>query len=436
MKRIALVLVLAAATLLAQQPATPPPTPPQAQEPAPAPPGHYVGVASCVNSGCHGSTEPLDSSPVLQNEYYTWLNNDRHAGAYNVLFSDRSARIVRNMRLKKRAYEETLCLDCHTSNIPTTAVSGAVDVEDGIQCEICHGPASGWRAEHTEEGWTHEQSVARGMIDLRHIEQRAQVCVACHTGNGKKEVDHELIASGHPILAFELDNYTESMPPHWTPNRDTHGPRAWAVGQVVKFTQSLDNTARHARGDEYPEFSDMSCYNCHHELKNSAARQQRGWPDRAGLPAWSPQHWAVLRLIIGRVSPQAKSELDPIVAQLARGVARMNDPNGVAANAERARRIVAPLASKVDAQRWNESDVRALMGAVIDDPLVTTDVHSAEQAALALQSLASVLTRRNPRMLRGPMIQSIDDLFEEVKSRDDYDPARFAEKLASVKRTL
>ncbi|HEV7572032.1 MAG TPA: hypothetical protein VGQ21_11095, partial [Thermoanaerobaculia bacterium] len=75
--------------------------------------GHYEGVASCVNSGCHGSTQPLNTTRILQNEYYTWLSSDRHAHAYNVLFNDRSARVARNMRLKGKAYQEAVCLDCH-----------------------------------------------------------------------------------------------------------------------------------------------------------------------------------------------------------------------------------------------------------------------------------------------------------------------------------
>ncbi|HEX3068250.1 MAG TPA: hypothetical protein VHX14_06725, partial [Thermoanaerobaculia bacterium] len=72
-------------TLATGQPAnssTPPATPPSV-------PGHFDGVASCANSGCHGSTQPLNAARVLQNEYYTWLSSDRHAQAYNVLFSDR-----------------------------------------------------------------------------------------------------------------------------------------------------------------------------------------------------------------------------------------------------------------------------------------------------------------------------------------------------------
>jgi hypothetical protein len=435
MKRIALTFVLAAsiaATLPAQQPATSPPVLPGES----VPPGLYVGVASCVNAGCHGATEPLNATRVLQNEFYTWLNDDRHAGAYNILFNDRSARIARNMRLRKRAYEEAVCLDCHTTNVPASRVAGQVDPEDGVQCEMCHGPASGWRGEHTEEGWTHARSVERGMIDLRRIETRARVCLPCHAGNGQKEVDHELIAAGHPVLAFELDNYTASMPPHWTANRDTHGARAWAVGQVVKFGESMENVARHARGEKWPEFSDMSCFDCHHALKSGGWRQERGWPDRAGLPSWSPQNWAVLRLLIGRVAPAARDELDPIVARLARGVSRMSDGEGIASSAEHARRIVTPLIARIESLPWSESDVRATMRAIAGDPLSRRDVQTAEQAALSLQSLASVLTRRNPRLLRSPMMRSIDALFEDLKIRDDYDAARFAAKLEAVRAAV
>ena len=441
MKRAAIMVGLAAALVLAaQQPRnTTPPQPAVQSEAGPTgQPGRYVGVATCVNSGCHGSTEPLKETRVLQNEYYTWLNRDRHAQAYNILFNERSARIVRNMRLRKPANEEKVCLDCHTTNVEPQQVEGRIDPEDGVQCEACHGPASGWRAEHTDEGWTHEQSVARGMTDLAHLPTRAHFCHRCHLGDREKEVDHELIASGHPVLAFELDNYTESMPPHWTPNRDSHGASAWATGQVMKFRDSLANLARHARGDEWPEFGDMSCFNCHHDLKGSQWRQQRGWPDRAGLPAWSPQHWAMLRLLIGRVSSQSRDELDPLVAQIARGVARMNNPTAVAANAERARTIIHELVPRFESLRWSDADVRSMMTAIATDRtfIESADVHTAEQAALSLQSLASTLTRRNPRLLRSPMIKSIDALFEEVRSRDDYDPSRFGAKLSAVKAAL
>ena len=440
MKRALFAIALVAAVAVAQQPTNPPARQPgnPATEQAAGVGGKYIGVASCVNSGCHGSTQPLNASPILQNEYYTWLNHDRHAQSYNVLFNAQSARIARNMRLKRPANEEKVCLDCHTTNVRPSEVEGQVDREDGVQCEACHGPASGWRGEHTDEGWTHAQNVERGMIDLKSLPVRAHLCHRCHLGNPEKEVDHELIASGHPLLAFELDNYATSMPSHWKRNDARDGVNAWAVGQVMKFRDSLGNLARHARGDEWPEFSDMSCYNCHHALRGSQWRQERGWPDRAGLPSWSPQHWAMLRLLIARVSPGARESLDPLVAQIARGVARMNDPAGVAANADKARAIVHDLVPRVEAKSWSEADIRAMMTTIASDRtfIENGDVHVAEQSALALQSLASVLTRRNPRLLRSPLTRSIDALFDEVKSRDDYEPSRFAEKLAAVRAAI
>src|SRR5512140_1911741 len=427
------------AVLFAQQPATPPPQPPPGTVVAESPHrvGSYVGVASCVNSGCHGSTQPLNSSHVLQNEYYTWLNSGRHAQAYNVLFNERSARIVKNMRLGGKAYKAQVCLQCHSTYVPASAVTGKIDPEDGVQCEACHGPAGGWRDEHTQTGWTHQQSVDRGRVDLRSVPQRATACMACLLGNKTREVDHELIAAGHPQLPFELDNYSESMPPHWKPN-DTHGVRAWAVGQAVAFSASMDNLQRHARGAKWPEFSDMSCYNCHHSLKNSTWRQERGWDDRAGLPSWSGQRWAVLRLILDRAAPGSRAKLEPLVQQIATGVGRMNDPAGVAAAADQARAIAEEAIARIDATSWSEQDVRSMIAKIADnrDYLLRSDVHAAEQTALSIQSLAAVLTRRDSRVAKSALMDSIDALFNEVKDRDEYDPQRFVAKLQRVKDGL
>lgn len=427
---MALILATVATTVTAQQPSNPATQQPAAQpsDLAASQPGRFEGVASCVNAGCHGATQPLNASPVLQNEYYTWLNRDHHAGAYNVLFNDRSARIARNMHLKKKANQEALCLDCHSTNVTPQLVSGRIDAEDGVQCEACHGPASGWRAEHTQTGWTHEQSVTREMIDLRDVRVRAHICDHCHLGSAGREVDHDLIASGHPLLAFELDNYTETMPPHWVKGKPTHGVPAWATGQIMAFRDSLMNLARHARGDKWPEFSDMSCFNCHHSLEGSQWRQERGWSGRPGLPAWSPAHWSVLRLIIDASS---RAQLDDLVAQIATSVSRMNDRDGVVQAAEAAIRIVNNAKVKSD-------DPRTLMRTIAgdDDFLLRADVQSAEQTALALQSLSAALTRNNPRLLKSPMTEAIDALFAEVQNRNTYDPARFVAKVKVVRGTL
>jgi hypothetical protein len=268
--------------------------------------------------------------------------------------------------------------------------------------------------------------------------------MSCHLGNDRKEVDHELIASGHPLLAFELDNYTESrrMAPHWRRTDDTaastHGVRAFAVGQAVAFSQSLDNLGRHARGEKWPEFSDMSCINCHHSLETPSWRQERGWPGRAGLPSWSPQHWAVVRLLVSRANPSVRAQLDTEVQLIATRVSRMNDTSGVQQAAADAKRIIDAATPQIATLSWRDDDVRAMMRTIAGDTdfLLKSDVYSAEQTFLALKSLSAFLTRRNPRLLESPMIEAIDALDAEITDREKYEPSRFVQKLGALRAAL
>ena len=76
----------------------------------------HLGVASCSSSTCHGSAVAAVGGNVLLNEAVTWLERDKHARAYRVLFDERSQRIARNLGLPD-AYTAKICLDCHTDNI-------------------------------------------------------------------------------------------------------------------------------------------------------------------------------------------------------------------------------------------------------------------------------------------------------------------------------
>ena len=182
----------------------------------------------------------------------------------------------------------------------------------------------------------------------------------------------------------------------------------------------------------------MSCFNCHHSLEGSQWRQERGWPGRAGLPAWSPQHWAVLRLLVQRADPSVRAQLDDAVSQIAARVSRMNDRDGVVQASDQAKKLIESALPQIAALPWRDDDVRSFMRTIAseDEFLLRTDVQSAEQTALALQSLASALTRGNPRLLKSPMTEGIDALFEEIKNRDRYDPARFVQKLQTLRAAL
>lgn len=422
--------------------------PPASPEPAPTS-GLYVGAPSCASSNCHGNTRPRRVFDVLQNEHFTWYKGkDAHySKAYPALFGERSAAIARNLRLPEAPSASRLCLDCHAFVVPPERQARRLEIEDGISCEACHGPASGWLEGHTAEDWSHEQSVAAGMTDLRNLEVRAGLCLSCHLGTAGKTVDHELIAAGHPVLAFELDNYSEAMPAHWMPFRDkkrkeglrdTHGVRAWAVGQAAAFRAGLGQLARHARSERWPDFAEMNCESCHHSLAEQRWRTLR-YADRPGLPRWSPARWAVLRHLVSAVAPDVRGSLDAEVASLAQQVARFGAPREqVAGTAERISGALAGVAARLDQAAWDDAQVKRLLLAVSGDGdyLAAADRATAEQAFLAANSLVAALQARNPRRAGAGLAGTLDGLQKELESPDDWNAGRFASRLAKLRRQV
>ncbi|HVT19421.1 MAG TPA: multiheme c-type cytochrome [Thermoanaerobaculia bacterium] len=458
------VINLVPAAPAATQPGARPGTsPPQAAQAAPA--GLYLGPAACGSSNCHGAVRPRRVFGVRQDEYFIWQKKDLHAQAYAVLFDDRSAVIARRMRLGPAA-ESQVCLDCHALAAPARQRQGPLEIEDGVSCERCHGPASGWLEGHRSEGWTHQQSVAAGLIDLRDLEVRSAVCLSCHLGGPGKTVGHELIAAGHPQLSFELDNYSEGMPAHWLPFgektdrtglSDTHGPRAWAVGQAAAFRAELDQLARRARaaagsgsGDSgWPELSELACDTCHHPLAQERWRTAAGGTagsggagsggGRPGQPRWSPARYAVLRHLITAVTPDRRASLEAAVERLAGQLAHLGAPPAeVAATAERASAEVAALIPRLDRAGWDDAQARRLLLAVADDEggLETADYQSAKQAAEAVQTLVSHLLASDGRRIRSGLAGSPESLAAALQDPYAFDPARFAARLAQLGREV
>ena len=65
---------------------------------APHPPteaGNYVGPGSCSAVACHGAIRAVPGAKILQTEYSTWIAQDRHARATEVLGNPVSQRMAR-----------------------------------------------------------------------------------------------------------------------------------------------------------------------------------------------------------------------------------------------------------------------------------------------------------------------------------------------------
>ncbi len=432
------------------------PQAPAASSPEPASPrepvaetrfqaGQYVGPATCATANCHGSPVPRPG-PVLRDEYGTWIHEDRHHRAHESLFGELALRIVRNARLEREPFAEPVCLACHALAVPETEQARPLELEDGISCEGCHGPAGGWIDRHTEEGWSHEDSVASGMTDLRDVEARAGLCLGCHLGSGERQVGHELIASGHPELVFELDNFAEAMPAHWRPHfeRRAEGVAAsepasvWAAGQAMAFRAGLLQLADRARPDAWPEFSEMSCGACHHSLAEERWRRPRASRGRLGLPPWSPARWAVLRQLVAAFAPDELAALEGDVERVASAVPGMRAPERVREAAERAAAALARATPAIVGAEWSVERARALIAAIAADRdfLLGADRQSAEQAALAIQSLYSYLANEEPTIARGEMAAAVDRLFDALAEPDAFDPEGFLGALDTLRAPI
>ncbi len=419
---------LAALLLLAGLPAAS-----RAQAPTP---GLYLGPSSCASSTCHGATRPRQVFDVLQNEYYTWLNQDRHARAYDVLYDERSTIIAGNLGLATPAQRAQQCLGCHVLSPPAPARAGPIEPTDGVSCEACHGPASGWRGAHSAQGWSHGQSVAAGMADLRDPAVRATVCLGCHLGADGRAVGHDLIAAGHPALAFELDNYSQAMPAHWRA-KPADGVRVWAVGQAAAFRDSARELGRRAREGPWPDFSWLSCDACHHALVAERYRQglDRAYRARAGLPPWSPARWLVLRVLVARYAPDELAPLDAAVDRLARQVSRLGTaPVEISAQAEGLAGHLDEVVRRLESVRWSPAEARRVLLdlTAARDSLAAADLDSAAQAVQAVFTLTSYLLAEQPGRLGGRLVDDVSAVAREVQDRQELDREAFRRALARV----
>ena len=241
----------------------------------------YTGVGSCTASNCHGSVTPRNTPKIdiRQTEYTHWLTKDKHAKTYEVLRKDRSVRIAQNLQLPEKPDKSAKCLTCHTLSIPPELQGKYYQVEDGVSCETCHGPAQAWLGTHFTLGY--EAALKDGMYDTRDPVKRAEKCLSCHLGTKGKSVDHAMIAAGHPDLIFELDTFTALMPPHWRqpPKGEWFGARAWSIGQAVALREVMQRLARRAQplsAPGWPEFAEFDCFACHHAVPNDVCRAMAG----------------------------------------------------------------------------------------------------------------------------------------------------------------
>jgi cytochrome c551/c552 len=291
------------------------------------------GVVSCAAANCHGGNGPRGARG---SEYTTWLIHDPHARAYDVLLSDRSVLIEHNLRRRKNRKDEkpetdALCLSCHVlSDALAAPHRPRFALTDGVSCESCHGPAQKWLAPHPTwkdlDPQAKKQEYAKhSMVWMQDVAPRVEVCARCHVGTGQADVNHDLIAAGHPRLVFEYAVYQAHMPRHWDEKAEKlrypdFEARAWAIGQVASARAALELLAARAGGPEkpWPEFAEYNCFACHQEIR--AKRPERG--PLPGLAPWSDWYYGVLNDSVAFQPQYGQDRLTASLGDLRRSMRR------------------------------------------------------------------------------------------------------------------
>ncbi len=322
------------------------------------------GAGSCSAQACHGSAVPLylSNSKALRNEHTTWITRDPHASAYEVLSSPRSASIAKNLG-KASAREDARCLACHATPSAGSAVAEerSILLRDGVGCESCHGASSRWASEHTTYDWASKSAdgkQASGFNDLRDLTRRAEVCAGCHVGAPAgggiplRDVNHDLIAAGHPRLTFEFSAYVANYPKHWdTSHQPADLPaRLWKIGQVATLRAAVDLLRERAelasaKQAPWPELAEYSCFSCHFALKEIDPRANafRGLrdaddPGEIGMPSWASWNLPMVNVLMKSAPEDHPVGLAPSLTRLRATMSRFEADPKVAADEAKALR--------------------------------------------------------------------------------------------------
>jgi len=418
-------------------------------------PVKYIGPGSCAATSCHGSVRPVAGSRVLQNEYSTWILQDKHSKAYQALTGEVGERMARILKLGAKAEEAPKCLACHALYTTAEQRGRAFEIAEGVSCESCHGPASAWLGPHTTREWAHEKSVALGMRDTRGVISRTGLCLECHLGTREKFVDHEMIAAGHPDLYFELDSFSAVMPRHWKVPRESapgepvddaawSGVRDWAAGQAAQLSASMNRLVWRARNertdkkDVWPEYAELSCFACHHALgpAKDSWRQEHGYEGRRpGDPAWNASRYAVFRYFAAQVDAGAAQELEKQMQAVSTEMSRLNpDRNGAASAAAAAGTAAQRMAERLAGLAYDRAiTLRALQGISENaEAIALADERAAEQAAMAADALYIAYSRDTKPANDAEIRAAINGLFQQLENPSAYNADVFAAALRRI----
>ena len=452
----------------------------------------FVGVRKCQM--CHDRRTQDHESPldkefgltefVKLSELHTWYEKDKHAQAFKVLSNPVGQQIGKALGIDNQA--DRRCLSCHAISHGGGAFA-AQELRLGVTCEACHGAASRWFMAHMDPPWRNRSAGEKeqlGMIDMRNLLRRNRQCLSCHVGNwgDEKIVTHEMYAAGHPPLpGVEVETFVSEMPKHWQALNDksdsikklmrfdplerrrTKSVVLSAVLVLRESMQLLGARAAATTEGKWPDFALYDCAGCHHNLRPSSWRQQRGYQEVAGRPQVPDWPRALVKLALNHTSNDAIEyqrrlqefnekfrKLHEIInAKVFGDLEKLGDYKTRSGIIGELLQWLDQLVSRIDSSRFDRNATLRLLQRLTvlresgePESYAYPDHDSARQIAWAIISLVQDLDLSPERAAE------IDSVISQIKTNVDvkitgvndtasgYSPERFAEQLARLSKIL
>ncbi len=415
--------------------------------------GTHLGVASCGGTTCHGRQE-ADGEVVRQDEILRWQEESTpggaHSRAFRVLKEPRSIAMAKRLGIKDAA-SSSECLGCHST--PAARKGPRFQLADGVGCEACHGPSSGWLSGHYAVGATHARNVSQGLVPLDNPKARASVCLDCHFGSASNSqfVDHRIMAAGHPRISFEMDLFS-TLQQHHDEDVDyvrrkgrTNNVKFWAVGQAMALERSLNLFSKPALATEgmFPEFYFYDCHSCHRRIYDEASARPKsvnnpGRPIPEGMPPYNDENMIMLSAAIKVTAPDMASRFDAQSKAFHAAMAKGRQP--ALQEAAKLRQMAVQLADRFSRANFGREQTFRIMETIAGQAISPrfTDYEGSVQAVMAIDTLLNGMVNNGSvsgsaaKSLRG----QINVAYAAVDDPNGYSPLQFRRALGSAVRTI
>jgi hypothetical protein len=204
----------------------------------------------------------------------------------------------------------------------------------------------------------------------------------------------------------------------------------------------MKRVAWRARGNVWPEYAELECFACHHDLTTpeQSWRQDLGYAGRrAGDPPFNASRFAVFRHLAEKVDPAVAKQLSADVQQVHAQMSKLSaDRQQIAQSADAAAATAGALVKSLASQPVTRETTLATMRAIAADAdhLAASGERTAEHAALAVDSMFLALSQSGGVPNQAAVRSAIDGLFKELQNPSAYNAPRFAAQLKRVRAAL